>query len=195
MRDSDPPERKNRAHVGKFTEGLLDNGAILNALKISAGQTILDAGCGNGYMAKLFAKQVTPSGKVIALDPYEHFIQILQQETRGSNIDPIVGDITQPTPINAASVDLIYLSTVIHGFSKEQIQGFVREVGRLLKPGAKLAIVEIEKIETSFGPPLELRYSPQDLKGIIPLTPATTVAVGQYFYMQVFLNTRGDVPA
>jgi ubiquinone/menaquinone biosynthesis C-methylase UbiE len=179
---------KMHQHRGKFTEGLIDNELILKALNIKPGQTILDAGCGNGYMSKVFSKEVAKSGKVYALDQDKYFIKILKNATQGTNIETIDGDITRPTQIDESCVDLIYLSTVIHAFSQQQMQGFLREAQRLLKPDALLAIVEIEKKETPFGPPLELRYSPEELKEIVPLVPLNTVQVGEHFYMQIFQN-------
>lgn len=131
----------------------MDNELILKALNIQAGQTILDAGCGNGYMSKIFSNEVTRSGKVYALDPDKYFIKALKNETQGTNIEPMEGDITRPTRLSESSVDLIYISTVIHMFSEQQMRGFLREVKRLLKPDALLAIVEIEKKKTPFGPP------------------------------------------
>jgi ubiquinone/menaquinone biosynthesis C-methylase UbiE len=188
MRRGDIPEGKTYRHKAKFTEDLLDNELILKALNIQAGQTILDAGCGNGYMSKLFAKKVTQSGKVYALDTDTYFLNFLRDETQGTNIETIEGDITKPTPLKASSVDLIYISTVIHVFSKTQMQGFLREAKRLLKPDAMLAIVEIEKKATPFGPPLEFRYSPEELEKIVPLIPVDTVQAGEHFYMQIFRN-------
>ncbi len=186
MEKDNTSDGKRHQHRGKFTEGLLDNEQILKALNIRPGQTILDAGCGNGYMSKQFSNEVTQSGKVYALDPDQYFIKVLQNETQETNIETIVADITGPTQLNRSSVDHIYVSTVIHAFSQQQIQGFIQEVKRLLKPDGTLAIVEIEKKETPFGPPLQLRYSPEELKEIIPLAPTNTVKAGEHFYMQIF---------
>jgi ubiquinone/menaquinone biosynthesis C-methylase UbiE len=169
IRRCDASKGKSHQHRAKFTEGLLDYELILKTLNIKPGQTILDAGCGNGYMSKLFSNEVIQSGKVYALDLDKYFIKALKNETQGTNIETIEGDITRPTELNESSVDLIYISTVIHVFSQQQMQGFIREVKRLLKPEALLAIVEIEKKETPFGPPLEFRYSPEELKEIVPL--------------------------
>ena len=189
MERGDTQERKSHKHRGKFTEGLLKNEVVLKALNIKAGQTILDAGCGNGYMSKLFSGEVSQSGKVYALDPDKYFIEVLKNETQGTNIEAIEGDISRLTKLKKSSVDLIYISTVIHGFSKKQIQSFLREVKRLLIPDATLAIVEIEKKETPFGPPLESRFSPEELKEIVPMVPVNTVQVGEHFYMQIFRNS------
>ena len=182
--DTDTGERHR--HRGKFTEELVDQELILNSLNIKPGQTVLDAGCGNGYMSKRFSKEVTPSGKVYALDPDTYAIDVLRTEIQGSNIVAMEGNITKPTPLDPSSVDLVYVSAVIHGFSKQQMEAFLQEVERLLKPNGLLAVVEIEKKETPFGPPLEIRFSPDDLKDIVPFAPIDTIQVGEHFYMQVF---------
>lgn len=175
-------------HKGKSSERFVDTDIILRELGIRHGQIVLDAGCGNGYMAKEFSKVLNNSGKVYALDPDREAIETLQRETEGTRIEAMVGDITQITPIEESSIDLIYLSTVFHGFSEDQIATFQEEARRLLKPNARLAIVEIEKRETPFGPPLELRFSPEELKQTITLFPKSLVKIGQYLYMQIFEN-------
>lgn len=45
-----------------------------------------------------------------------------------------------------------------------------------------------QKKETPFGPPLDIRFSPDELKEAIILIPKSLVEVGKYFYMQVFEN-------
>jgi ubiquinone/menaquinone biosynthesis C-methylase UbiE len=115
---------------------------------------------------------------------------MLRKENRETNIEAIEADITRPTEIRRSSVDLIYISTVIHGFSKKQIHGFLKEANSLLKPGGTLAIVEIEKKETPFGPPMEIRISPEELKEIVSFAPLKTIQVGEHFYMQVFYKKK-----
>ena len=181
-------KNKKHHHRGKSSESRLNKDIILKELNIRSGQTILDAGCGNGYMSKEFSKLLKNTGKVYALDPDNVAIEILKEETKGTNIEAIVGDITKRTQIKGASVDLIYLSTVFHGFSKKEIDGFQKEVKRLLKHNAVLAIIEIIKEETPFGPPLDIRFSPDELKEVITLNPKSLVEVGEYFYMQTFEN-------
>jgi len=168
------------------SETLLDKNAILANLTIMPGQIVLDAGCGNGYMAKEFAKLTGKTGKVYALDSNTRSIEILKAETEGTIIEPFVGSITQETKLAPSSIDLIYVSTVIHGFSQSQMEGFVKEAKRLLKSSGRLAIVEIKKQDTPFGPPLDVRFSPEELKQAISLIPTRLIDVGQFFYMQIF---------
>jgi ubiquinone/menaquinone biosynthesis C-methylase UbiE len=137
-------------------------------------------------MAKEFAKLTGDTGKVYALDQDDVSIDTLKSETENTVIEPFVGDITKETPLSPCSIDLIYVSMVLHGFAQTQMEGFLREVNRLLKPGERLAIVEIDKVETPFGPPLEIRISPEELKQTITLHPLHLVDIGQFYYMQVF---------
>ena len=175
------PDKKS-----KFSEGLLDVETILNNLKIYPGQTILDAGCGNGYMSKRFSELVGNAGRVYALDPDREVINNLKKEVEKTNIEPLVGDITKTTELKDCSIDLIYLSTVFHIFSDDQVVHFEKEIKRILRPKAKLAIVNIKKENTPFGPPIEMRSSPEELRQKLSFTPKQLIEVGEYFYMQIF---------
>jgi ubiquinone/menaquinone biosynthesis C-methylase UbiE len=173
-------------HRWNSSENLLNKATILKKLDIRSGQTIVDAGCGNGYMARTFFKALNGTGIIYALDQSAEAIESLRQETIGTNIFPATTDITQLTPIQESSVDLIYLSNVFHVFSKGQIQGFNKEVRRLLKPGGRLAVVELKKQPTPIGPPLNIRIAPKELERAIDLMPVGRAEVGPYHYMQIF---------
>jgi len=170
----------------KFSEGLLNDDTILENLDICLGQTIFDAGCGNGYMAKKFSKLVGNTGKIYALDTDKELITILKKEIEKTNIEALVGDITKPSELKDCSIDLVYLSTVFHIFSDIQIVSFGKEIKRILKQKAHLAIVNMKKEDTLFGPPVEMRSSPEELKQKLPFAPKKFIEVGEHFYMQLF---------
>ena len=172
--------------MGKYSEGLLNDDTILANLNIHNGQAILDAGCGNGYMTKKLSKLVGRTGKIYALDPDRESIANLKKEIERTNIIAFVGDITKPTVLKASLIDLVYLSTVFHIFSNTQIDGFVTETKRILKPNARLAIVNLKKEDTPFGPPVEMRSSPEELRQKVSLLPRMLIEVNEYFYMQLF---------
>ncbi|MGE4505257.1 MAG: class I SAM-dependent methyltransferase [Desulfovibrionaceae bacterium] len=170
----------------RFSEGLLDNDRILRELALAPGMTVLDAGCGTGYMAKLFSVEVGPAGVVHAVDVDADYVDRLREETAGSNIRPLAADMAKGTSLDAGSVDTAYLSTVLHAQSREKLAGFIRELRRLLRPGGTLAVVEMAKVETPFGPPLGQRYSPEELCAALPFEPLRTVPVAEFFYLQLF---------
>ncbi|MCF8067131.1 MAG: class I SAM-dependent methyltransferase [Desulfobacterales bacterium] len=172
----------------KFSEGLVNKVVILRALKIVPGQTIIDAGCGSGYMAKAFSERLNRIGKVYAIDRDRSAIETLEKEISDTCIEALTADITRKTQVEASSADLIYFSTVFYLLSKKQISCFLKEVKRLLKPEGRLAIVEIQKHDTPFGPPLAVRYSPEELAQAVDLKPEMLIEAGEHFYMQIFKN-------
>jgi ubiquinone/menaquinone biosynthesis C-methylase UbiE len=179
--------KQKHEHGGRTSESILDKNIILNSLKIQTGQNILDAGCGNGYMSKEFSKLAGETGKVYAMDMYEQSINQLKSETAGTNITTIFGDIAKNIEIEDSSIDLVYLSMVFHGFTTSQMEGFLSEVKRLLKPGGILAVVEINKNNTSFGPPMNIRYSPEELIETVDLESKDLTNIGDDLYMQTFV--------
>jgi hypothetical protein len=51
-----------------------------------------------------------------------------------------------------------------------------------------LAIVNIKKEITPFGPPMEMRLSPEELRQKISFIPKELFEVGDHFYMQIFIK-------
>jgi ubiquinone/menaquinone biosynthesis C-methylase UbiE len=170
----------------KFSEGLFNTELLIDNLAICPGQVVLDAGCGNGYMAKKFSKVVGDAGKVYALDCDSHLINTLKAEVEGTNIEALTGDISKTTTLKDCSMDLVYLATVFHIFSGSQVIWFDQEINRILRPKGTLAIVNIVKEETPFGPPVSMRSSPEELRAKLSLIPEKLVVVNEYFYMQLF---------
>ncbi len=175
-------------HSGRSSEHLLDKKIILKALNLKVGQSVVDAGCGNGYMTKEFSQIVGSSGRVYALDAHQPSIDQLNRETADTNIIARNTDLSQKTDIKSDSVDIIYLSMVFHGFSPEQQKGFLAEARRILKPSGVLAIVEIDKKPAPFGPPAEIKYSPEELCQAVNMDRNICTNISQYIYMQTFIN-------
>ncbi|MBG0789950.1 MAG: class I SAM-dependent methyltransferase [Desulfovibrionaceae bacterium] len=175
-------------HTRRFTEGMLDDRLIMRALDVHQGQTIVDAGCGNGYMSRLFHREVKP-GVVYAVDPNPMFIKEIKADISTEDIRPLVGDMTLGTSLPDGCADVVYMAAVLHIFSDEQLLCVAGEVERLLVPGGLFAVVEIAKHATPFGPPMAHRYSPEELREALPFSSVSLDWVAEHFYLQVF---RGD---
>jgi ubiquinone/menaquinone biosynthesis C-methylase UbiE len=173
-------------HTKRFTEGMLDDRDIMRKLELCSGQTIVDAGCGNGYMSMLFSDEVGPGGLVYALDVNAQFIKEIQAEITADNIRPMVADIAQSTPLPDGCADVVYIATVLHSVGRHKLESVADEVRRLLAPGGLLGVVEIAKHATQFGPPQAQRYAPEELRAALPFTPVSLTYVAEHFYLQVF---------
>ena len=120
------------------------------------GATVLDDGCGSGYIAQELATYVGPLGSVIGVDRVDE-----RQTTQGYDFvlleDPAL-------PCASASFDLVVSNHVLEhvGHAAEQNE-YLREIHRVLKPGgwAYIAIPNKYRLmEAHYGLPL-LSWLPQ----------------------------------
>ena len=113
-----------------------------NAMVISAGDRVIDIGCGTGLSLRELAIAVGPKGKAVGLDPSQDMLDIAAKRC---------SDLPQ------ASVELGTLDTIVHKLAKfdaaslVQVLRYVDDVPtalentfKLLVPGGRLAIVETD---------------------------------------------------
>lgn len=109
---------------------------------ITTGQTIIDIGCGPGYVACDLAEIVGHNGRVVAIDRSQRFldtIDILKKERRIANITMIEQDLDEPK-FPDIQVDGAWARWVF-AFVKHPRELLVRAAARL-KPGAPFVIFE-----------------------------------------------------
>ena len=114
--------------------------AIWERAGFRAGQTILDIGCGPGYTSFDLAGVVTSSGRVVAIDESELFIEHLkrrQHDVSDTTIDARVGDVQQ-LELEQESVDGAYQRWVLC-FVRDP-EAVVRGVAHVLRRGGAFAI-------------------------------------------------------
>jgi ubiquinone/menaquinone biosynthesis C-methylase UbiE len=84
------------------------------------------------------------------------------------NIKPIATDITDNLPIEDSSIDICFVSTVLHTMDIPKIKDkFFNEIHRVLKPEGRLAIIECKKEKSDFGPPMNMRISSDEMETIV----------------------------
>jgi ubiquinone/menaquinone biosynthesis C-methylase UbiE len=119
-----------------------DCDTLLQALKLEAGDTVCDMGCGNGFYTLRLAKLVGEHGKVIAVDIQREMLELLKERAaakRITNIELKLGTVIDPK-LPANSVDVVLLVDVYHEFSHpEQMLTAIR---KSLKPTGRVALVE-----------------------------------------------------
>lgn len=113
------------------------------------GDTLLDVGCGPGYVTLDLARLVGGHGHVIAVDMSQRFLQYLraQIESRGiQNITTKLSDVGQ-LDVSAESVDGAYARWVL--CFVEQPEAVVSAVARALRPGKAFVVQDYFNYEAA----------------------------------------------
>ena len=106
---------------------------MIDMLSLRKGSTVLDLGCGTGYLTKLLSERVGPEGKVVAIDPDGERLKIASEKHSAPNIDYIQAD-DQTFP--SGQYDVIFSNIVIHWISDKC---YFRRVYDNLTPGGFFA--------------------------------------------------------
>lgn len=118
------------------------------------GATVIDVGCGPGYVALDLAEQVGPEGRVIAVDRSRRFLDVLDQAARArglGNIEIVEADIDEWAPPQGVA-DLVWARWLLI-FAPDP-EGAVARFARALKPGGALVSQEYVDYDTwAFIPP------------------------------------------
>ncbi|MEQ4721061.1 class I SAM-dependent methyltransferase [Nonomuraea sp. B19D2] len=147
---------------------------VATAAKPRAGDRILDVGCGTGYLSRILAPVVTPTGHVTGVDPSPAMIEYATRHASG-NCTYVQAE-GQDLPFSDGSFDLVISSLAVHHIPADARPAALREMFRVLRPGGRLLIAEFRPpanplarhiIGALSGP--AMRHDPRDLLG--PLIP------------------------
>jgi predicted methyltransferase len=133
-----------------------ETGQLVRALGIKAGMTIGDIGAGAGYHTTRLSPVVGPTGRIIAQDIQPDYLRDLARTVRGkglSNVTLAVGEPHDPR-LAPASLDLALMSHMYHEI--EQPYAFLYNLVPALKPGARVAITDLDRATNQHGTPREL---------------------------------------
>lgn len=124
-------------------ESFAGTGNPLSAGALPQGATVLDLGCGAGFDTLLAARQVGPSGRVIAVD----MTNAMLAKTRAgaatlglTNVDARVG-YAEELPVADGEVDVVISNGVIN-LTPDKVTTMA-EIARALKPGGRVQIADI----------------------------------------------------
>ena len=124
-------------------------------LQLKDGMHVADFGTGTGAYAFALAKAVGASGRVYALDVQKDLLTRLKKEADAKGVQQLEViwcdlDTLGGTKLSDASLDAAVLANVL--FQSEHKEHFLREVWRVLKPGARLLVVDWSASFSGMGP-------------------------------------------
>jgi SAM-dependent methyltransferase len=128
---------------GTTVESFAGTGNPFAMGRLNPGEVVLDIGCGAGFDTLLAARQVGPSGRVIAVD----MTPAMLEKTRAgaaalglANIDVRLG-YAEELPVESESIDVVISNGVIN-LCPDKV-AVMSEIYRVLKPGGRFQIGDI----------------------------------------------------
>ena len=116
--------------------------AVLQALELRSGNTVVDLGAGAGYFALKLSSAVGRQGRVFAVDLRKESLLFLWSRAllRGlANVHVVVGEEDNPR-LPARAVDAVLICNTYHEFRNSA--PILNQVFRSLRPGGRLVVVD-----------------------------------------------------
>lgn len=110
---------------------------------LSAGEDVLDIGCGAGFDTLIAARQVGAEGSVIAIDMTPAMLDKAREGAAGAGLDNVEfrSGLAEKLPIDDACVDVVISNGVIN-LCPDKVR-VMKEVHRVLRPGGRFQIADI----------------------------------------------------
>jgi SAM-dependent methyltransferase len=106
---------------------------LLDLAEVSAGQRVIDVGCGPGALTTELVHRLGP-GKVAAVDPSEPFVAAAKERHPGVDVRPATAE---ELPFGDSEFDAALAQLVVH-FMSDPVAG-LREMGRVTREGGTVA--------------------------------------------------------
>jgi SAM-dependent methyltransferase len=162
---------------------------LVPALKLNAGDAVVDLGAGTGYYTRRLARQVGTNGVVFAVELQPEMLDALTNKLAAErifNVKPVLGSATDPG-LPQASADLILMVDVYHEF--EHPHEMMEAICRALKPKGRVVLVEFRGEDP--GVPIKRLHKMTDAQvrkemAVHPLEWVETIGVLPWQHIIVF---------
>ncbi|WIM99585.1 methyltransferase domain-containing protein [Actinoplanes oblitus] len=120
------------------------HGELLDRAGVRPGQTVLEIGCGPGDVLLQLGRRV-PDAKLIGIDPDPAALRKARRKAarRGLEITFQLA-YADRLPLPDDSVDRVLSSYMLHHLDTDQQVAALREVGRVLRPGGEVHVVDAD---------------------------------------------------
>jgi ubiquinone/menaquinone biosynthesis C-methylase UbiE len=125
-------------------------GRLVSLSGAQPGDRLLDVGCGPGYLTRLAADAVAPSGQAVGLDAAPNAITYAQRLTQQDNCTFQVG-LAENLDAPDGSFDVVVSSLAIHHLPEDLRPQALREMFRVLRPGGRLLVADFRPPASKLG--------------------------------------------
>ena len=108
---------------------------LLAAAGDVAGRRVLDAGCGEGHIARTLAQR---GAEVTAIDLAPRLLTIAQERDPGTSTTYLAHDLSRPLPQYREFFDLVVSNLVLPDV--DDYRGYIATLGDVLKPGGRAVL-------------------------------------------------------
>lgn len=144
--DALPPQ--DAANLAKFIDArgrsadqVLAHTTLIDALDPQSGEWLIDVGCGTGVLARQLMQRVQPGGTVLGVDISYAMLDFAERQTLPARLRYQQAS-AYSLPCSDGSFDgAIAARLLMH---VDNPQAVLQEVGRVLRPGGRLALLEVD---------------------------------------------------
>lgn len=114
----------------------------IEGLALKGGESVLDAGCGTGFLAREMAITTGPQGRIVGVDNSADMLKMAKERCRDlEQVDFTEASLTK-LPQQSNSFDAVSCVQVL--LYVEEVTKALAEMKRVLKPGGRIAVLDTD---------------------------------------------------
>ena len=153
---------------------------VLEDIHLTAGERLLDIGCGTGTLL-LEAARETPGVHLTGIDPDPQILSLARSKLQASQVELVQASADQ-LPFPPRSFDVVVSTLVFHHLSMESKRRAISEIARVLTAEGRFLLADMGpattlpfKVLTALLLPVamltqskEIRYARENMQGVLP---------------------------
>jgi len=127
----------------------------LQLAKLQPGERVLDVGCGTGGLTLAAARIVGPAGEVVGIDAAPEMIDVAARKAARARRRPINVEFSveavEALSFPDGTFDVVLSSLMMHHLPGDLKAQALAEIRRVLRPGGRLVVVDMQPSNTATG--------------------------------------------